>query len=84
MTPQSVIDEWRPHREAIRPAGCDHRAGCWVIAPFEACADNRQGTPRCAACGDRLSAPSRTQLEDAAIGPRSAAAASSQATGARS
>lgn len=56
-TPQSVIDEWRPHREAIRPAGCDHRAGCWVVAPFEACADNRQGTPHCAACGARISAP---------------------------
>lgn len=49
-TPQAVIDAWRPHREAIRPPQCDHRAGCWVVDPFGA----TKRTAGCATCGGRL------------------------------
>ena len=55
-TPQTVIDEWRPHRDKLRQPECDHREGCWVVDPFGACPPGYPSnkSPRCNACGGKL------------------------------
>jgi hypothetical protein len=59
-TPQTLIDEWRAHRERLKPPECDHRAGCWVIDPYGACT-GATAAPGCTACGGKIGYDERTQ-----------------------